>query len=186
MSNTVDIMPLEDFKRLTSEQQVEMIRQIRLNHNLKQIREAWKFKYPTQYYILLKKLGIYDQVVSKLNRKEPVAARAEREVAVTAYPTPPAKEYYEETNVAAETVPVYRRFDLADIPPAPEYRVEPAPAPVPTLAIAPALAQVPADAFNYTLNNTCSTEELAEKLERLAHFIRGEQKTATVQLTITL
>jgi hypothetical protein len=42
----------------------------------------------------------------------------------------------------------------------------------------------PGDHFSYHLNVTLSGNELAEKLERAAQFLKGENKQVTVKLSI--
>ncbi|MOA25261.1 hypothetical protein D3C78_1459740 [compost metagenome] len=44
--------------------------------------------------------------------------------------------------------------------------------------------KLPADSFDYQLNTTLSGPELADKLERIAHFLKGEQKNVTIRLSI--
>lgn len=45
-------------------------------------------------------------------------------------------------------------------------------------------AKLPSDRFDYHLNATLSGTELADKLERLAQFLKGEHKNVTIKLSI--
>jgi len=134
------IMPLNDFLDLNTEEQIEKLKRWKMDYTLKDIREAWNFKHSAQYYMLLKKLRIYERVVNKSDKFYPVS---------------------EHILVQAGGIPdrgVWRGRSLAE--------------------------EQPSDRFTYNLNTTLSGAELAEKLERLAFFLRGEQKQVTIALSI--
>ncbi|MBW7458800.1 hypothetical protein ACFOLF_10460 [Paenibacillus sepulcri] len=134
----LSIMPLDDFLALTTDEQVEKLKQWKLDYNLKDIRDAWGFKHSAQYYMLLKKLRIYERVVNKSDKFSPEQMLNSRT---------PSDMY---------APPVYTVIDRT----------------------------APADQFGYELNVTLSGPELADKLERLAHFLKGENKEITVSLSI--
>lgn len=135
----VAIMPLEDFLKLTTDEQVEKLKQWKMDYTLKDIRDAWGFKHSAQYYMLLKKLRIYERVVNKSDKFFPEQLLSGRNGA----------EPYGAHNYA-----MHER-------------------------------KAPADQFGYELNVTLSGPELADKLERLAHFLKGENKDVTIKMSIT-
>jgi hypothetical protein len=61
---TQPILPLDDFLALTTDEQTEKLKDWKLNYTLRDIREAWGFKHPAQYFMLLKKLRIYGSEVN--------------------------------------------------------------------------------------------------------------------------
>ncbi|WP_219835837.1 hypothetical protein [Paenibacillus sp. R14(2021)] len=132
------IIPIDEFLALSTDEQVEKLKQWKMDYTLKDIRDAWGFKHSAQYYMLLKKLRIYERVVNKSDKFSPEQLLSSRHGA----------EVY---TSAANAV-----IDRA----------------------------APADQFGYELNVTLSGPELAEKLDRLAHFLRGEHKAVTVKLSI--
>ncbi|MFD1954164.1 hypothetical protein ACFSL6_08255 [Paenibacillus thailandensis] len=67
------ILPLDEFLQLTSDEQVEKLKRWKMDYTLKDIREAWNFKHSAQYYMLLKKLRIYERVVNKSDKFYPSA-----------------------------------------------------------------------------------------------------------------
>jgi hypothetical protein len=133
------ILPLDDFLALSTDEQVEKLKQWKMNYTLKDIREAWGFKHSAQYYMLLKKLRIYERVVNKSDKFFPEQLLTSR-TGAEAYPA--------QTFASAER-------------------------------------KAPADQFGYELNVTLTGPELADKLERLAHFLKGEHKDVTIKLSIT-
>jgi hypothetical protein len=133
------ILPLDDFLALSTDEQVEKLKQWKMNYTLKDIREAWGFKHSAQYYMLLKKLRIYERVVNKSDKFFPEQLLTSR----TGGESYPAQTY------------------------------------------APAERKAPADQFGYELNVTLTGPELADKLERLAHFLKGEHKDVSIKLSIT-
>ncbi|PLT47374.1 hypothetical protein B8V81_1598 [Paenibacillus pasadenensis] len=134
----MQIMPLEDFLKLDSDEQVEKLKRWKADYTLKDIREAWNFKHSAQYYMLLKKLRIYERVVNKSD-----------------------KFYPDQLN--GSQAPAGERTSFSY--PAREQKL-------------------PADQFGYQLNVTLTGPELADKLERLAAFLRGEQKSVSVRLSV--
>ena len=133
------IVPLEQFLSLSTDEQVEKLKQWKMDYTLKDIRDAWGFKHSAQYYMLLKKLRIYERVVNKSDKFSPEQLLSSRSGA-DAYSSSP----YVSTQHSA-----------------------------------------PADQFGYELNSTLTGPELADKLERLAHFLKGEHKAVTIKLSIT-
>lgn len=135
------MLPLDDFLQLSTDEQVEKLKRWKMDYTLKDIREAWNFKHSAQYYMLLKKLRIYERVVNKSDKFYPV-----QEHALT-----PANSGGERG---------WRgQGGYSDRKP-------------------------PADSFDYQLNTTLSGPELADKLERIAHFLKGELKNVTIKLSI--
>ncbi|GMK46474.1 hypothetical protein [Paenibacillus glycanilyticus] len=136
------IMPLDDFLQLNAEEQIEKLKRWKMDYTLKDIREAWNFKHSAQYYMLLKKLRIYERVVNKSDKFYPMQDQLLVQQGG-------AKER------AWRGRSTYAQQD-----------------------------EQPADHFNYQLNTTLTGTELAEKLERLAFFLKGEQKPVQISLTI--
>ncbi|ANY67499.1 hypothetical protein SAMN04487969_110129 [Paenibacillus algorifonticola] len=137
------IMPLDDFLQLNSDEQVEKLKRWKMDYTLKDIREAWDFKHSAQYYMLLKKLRIYERVVNKSDKF---------------YPVP--------DHLSSQSGGGFERG----------WRGQP--------SYAQQELKLPADQFNYNLNTTLSGAELAEKLERLAFFLKGEQKQVAISLSL--
>lgn len=135
---TAAIMPLDEFLKLDTEQQVEQLKRYRVDYTLKDIREAWGFKHSAQYYMLLKKLRIYDRVVNRSDKFYP------------------------------EQVVLERADSQA-------YRYT---------AASSALSSVRQDHFAYQLNTTLMGPELADKLERMAFFLKGENKRVSIKLVL--
>jgi hypothetical protein len=131
------IKPLEQFLELETDEQVENLKRWKMDYTLKDIRDAWGFKHSAQYYMLLKKLKIYERVVNKSDKFYP-----DQIVGVRQGPDNP------------------NGFPLSV-----------------------ALRQRP-DHFAYQLNNILEGPELADKLERIAHFLKGEHKSVHVKLSI--
>lgn len=132
------MLPLEDFLKLTSDEQVENLRRWKMTYTLKDIREAWNFKHSAQYYMLLKKLRIYERVVNKSDKF---------------YPTPDAQRL--------GTDGVWRNYgNTAD--------------------------NSPSELFNIHMNTKLKGSELADKLERIAFFLKGENKEVDVKISIAL
>lgn len=136
------IMPLDDFLQLDAEEQVEKLKRWKMDYTLKDIREAWNFKHSAQYYMLLKKLRIYERVVNKSDKFYPV-------------PEHILAQSSGSQDRGWRSRPAFNQHD-----------------------------EQPADRFNYNLNTTISGTELAEKLERLAYFLKGEQKQVAISLSI--
>ena len=135
----IAIMPLDEFLQLDTEEQVERLKRYKVDYTLKDIREAWGFKHSAQYYMLLKKLRIYERVVNKSDKFYPDQLLGERAGEARAFGFPqPASPYG------------YAREDH----------------------------------FAYQLNVTLDGPELADKLERIAHFLKGENKRITVKLML--
>jgi hypothetical protein len=136
------MLPLEQFLKLDTDEQVEKLKRWKMDYTLKDIREAWNFKHSAQYYMLLKKLRIYERVVNKSDKFYP------------------AQEHLQPRAGMAEEL---------------GWRGAGAYSP----------ARVPSDSFDYHLNTTLTGEELADKLERIAHFLKGERKNINIKLSIT-
>ena len=134
---TVNIMPLEEFMQLDADQQVEQLKRYKLDYTLKDIREAWGLKHSAQYYMLLKKLRIYDRVVNKSDK------------------------FYPEQFVFERVESRPHGYDLRG-----------------------ALSAAKQDHFSYQLNVTLPGPELADKLERIAFFLKGENKRISVKLVL--
>lgn len=130
------ILPLDEFLQLDSDEQVEKLKRWKMDHTLKDIREAWNFKHSAQYYMLLKKLRIYERVVNKSDKFYPSA------------------DALNQANQGREQAWGRQAADL------------------------------PSDRFSYQLNTSLSGPELADRLERLAHFLNGESKELTIRLSI--
>jgi len=131
------MLPLEEFLKLESDEQVEKLKRWKMSYTLKDIREAWNFKHSAQYYMLLKKLRIYERVVNKSDKF---------------YPQPDSQR------LGADGV--WRTYND---------QVNP-----------------PNDHFNFQLNTSITGAELAEKLERIAYFLKGEAKNVNVKLSIVV
>jgi len=129
------MMPLDEFLKLDSDEQVERLKRWKMTYTLKDIREAWNFKHSAQYYMLLKKLRIYERVVNKSDKF---------------YPQP------ESQRLGADGV--WRTYNDT--------------------------SAAPGDHFNFQLNTSITGAELAEKLERIAYFLKGEEKNVHVRLSI--
>lgn len=135
------MLPLDDFLQLNTDEQVEKLKRWKMDYTLKDIREAWNFKHSAQYYMLLKKLRIYERVVNKSDKFYPV-----QEQLIT------------RTNAGGE-----RGWSGQS---------------------AFAERKLPSDSFDYHLNTTLSGPALADKLERIAHFLKGEHKEVSIKLSI--
>ncbi|MCM3633807.1 MULTISPECIES: hypothetical protein [Paenibacillus] len=131
------MLPLEDFLKLDSDEQVEKLKRWKMKYTLKDIREAWNFKHSAQYYMLLKKLRIYERVVNKSDKFYPQA---------------------DNQRLGADGV--WRTFNEQ--------------------------SNSLSDHFNFQLNTTITGTELAEKLERIAYFLKGEAKNVSVKLSIVM
>ncbi|RIX50865.1 hypothetical protein D3P08_19425 [Paenibacillus nanensis] len=134
------MLPLDEFLKLSTDEQVEKLKRWKMDYTLKDIREAWNFKHSAQYYMLLKKLRIYERVVNKSD-----------------------KFYPAQEHVAGRPGPGEERGWRGGS----AYGAKP-----------------PSDSFDYQLNTTLSGPELADKLERLAHFLKGERKNISIKLSI--
>ncbi|GGF95693.1 hypothetical protein [Paenibacillus abyssi] len=137
---SLQIMPLDDFMNLETEEQVEKLKRWKMDYTLKDIREVWGFKHSAQYYMLLKKLRIYERVVNKSDKFFPEQMMPSRTG---------SEPYYGYQTPAAQ--PAYKFRE---------------------------------DHFDYQLNTTLSGPEIADRLERIAYFLRGEHKQVTVRLTL--
>lgn len=135
------MLPLDEFLKLSTDEQVEKLKRWKMDYTLKDIREAWNFKHSAQYYMLLKKLRIYERVVNKSDKFYPVQEQLARGGGGTDRGWAGGQEGY-------------------------------------------AGRKPPSDSFDYNLNTTLSGPELADKLERIAHFLKGEHKNVTIKLTI--
>jgi len=135
----VAIMPLEEFLKLDADGQVERLKHYKIEYTLKDIREAWGFKHSAQYYMLLKRLRIYERVVNKSDKFYPDQLLGDRQGDARAY------------------------YQLASGRPNAAQRE---------------------DHFAYQLNVTLDGPELADKLERIAHFLKGENKRISVKLLL--
>jgi len=131
------MLPLEDFLKLDSDEQVDKLKRWKMTYTLKDIREAWNFKHSAQYYMLLKKLRIYERVVNKSDKFYPQA---------------------DTQRLGADGV--WRTFSEQ--------------------------SNSLNDHFNFQLNTTITGTELAEKLERIAYFLKGEAKNVSVKLSIVI
>ncbi|WP_028609369.1 hypothetical protein [Paenibacillus harenae] len=136
------MLPLDDFLQLNTDEQVEKLKRWKMDYTLKDIREAWNFKHSAQYYMLLKKLRIYERVVNKSDKFYPV----------------------QEQLLAQSSGSGERGWrgqgNYAD-------------------------RKLPSDSFDYHLNTTLSGSDLADKLERIAYFLKGENKDVSIKLSIT-
>lgn len=134
------MLPLDEFLQLSTDEQVEKLKRWKMDYTLKDIREAWNFKHSAQYYMLLKKLRIYERVVNKSDKF---------------YPT---QEHLGQRPGQADERS-WRNGSAYG-------------------------TKLPSDTFDYQLNTTLSGPELADKLERLAHFLKGERKDISIKLSI--
>jgi hypothetical protein len=134
------MLPLDDFLQLSTDEQVEKLKRWKMDYTLKDIREAWNFKHSAQYYMLLKKLRIYERVVNKSDKFYPIQ---------------------EQLIARANAAAAERGWGGAVVDRRP-----------------------PTDSIAYHLNMTLSGPELADRLERIAHFLRGENKDVTIKLAI--
>ncbi|MFD0960867.1 hypothetical protein [Paenibacillus chungangensis] len=132
------MLPLDEFLKLDADEQVEKLKRWKMDYTLKDIREAWNFKHSAQYYMLLKKLRIYERVVNKSDKFYPVQEQLQQRPGGM-----------EERG--------WRSGGYQEMKP---------------------------DAFDYQLNTTLKGPDLADKLERLAHFLKGEQKDISIKLSI--
>lgn len=132
------MMPLDEFLELTTDEQVEKLKRWKMDYTLKDIREAWNFKHSAQYYMLLKKLRIYERVVNKSDKFYPAQEQLMNR-----------QNQSEELGWRSQSS-----------------------------------AKLPSDSFDYHLNTTLSGAELADKLERLAHFLKGERKNIAIKLSL--
>lgn len=135
------MLPLDDFLQLSTDEQVEKLKRWKMDYTLKDIREAWNFKHSAQYYMLLKKLRIYERVVNKSDKFYPVQ-----------------EQLLTRANAGGD-----RGWGGQN---------------------AFADRKLPSDSFDYHLNTTLSGPELADKLERIAHFLKGELKEVSIKLSI--
>ena len=131
------MLALDDFLQLSADEQVEKLKRWKMTYTLKDIREAWNFKHSAQYYMLLKKLRIYERVVNKSDKF---------------YPVP------EGQLLGADGI--WRSMNAGG-------------------------TVVSSDYFNFHLNQKLTGSELAEKLERLAFFLKGDQKEVDVKISIS-
>ncbi|OMF22357.1 hypothetical protein BK133_26545 [Paenibacillus sp. FSL H8-0548] len=134
------MLPLDDFLQLNTDDQVEKLKRWKMDYTLKDIREAWNFKHSAQYYMLLKKLRIYERVVNKSDKFYPVQEQLA------------ARSHAGGDRWAGQSTFSERKL--------------------------------PSDSFDYHLNTTLSGPELADKLERIAHFLKGEHKNVSIKLSI--
>lgn len=135
------IMPLDDFLQLSADEQVENLKRWKMNYTLKDIREAWNFKHSAQYYMLLKKLRIYERVVNKSDKYYPIQEQLLQRSGVN-----------EERGWREPSMHTAHKQ--------------------------------PSDRFEYQLNTTLGGPDLADKLERIAHFLKGEHKDISIKLSI--
>lgn len=136
------MLPLDDFLQLSTDEQVEKLKRWKMDYTLKDIREAWNFKHSAQYYMLLKKLRIYERVVNKSDKFYPVQ-----------------EQLLTRANAAGGDRGWGGQNAFAD-------------------------RKLPSDSFDYHLNTTLTGPELADKLERIAHFLKGEIKEVSIRLSI--
>lgn len=134
------ILPLDEFLQLSTDEQVENLKRWKMDYTLKDIREAWGFKHSAQYYMLLKKLRIYERVVNKSDKF---------------YPDQVMNGAPYGYDRSGENGSPYGQSQ-----------------------------KLPADQFGYQLNVSLTGPELADKLERLAQFLKGEQKLVAVKLSV--
>jgi len=137
------MMPLDEFLQLDTDAQVEKLKRWKMTHTLKDIREVWNFKHSAQYYMLLKKLNIYERVVNKSDKFYPANEALSGQ-----------RSGYGE--------PIWRSQS----------------------GFSSGEPRLVSDSFDYYLNTTLSGPELADRLERIAHFLKGEQKSVTIRLSI--
>lgn len=132
------MLALDEFLQLSSDEQVEKLKRWKMTYTLKDIREAWNFKHSAQYYMLLKKLRIYERVVNKSDKFYPGA---------------------EGQLLGSDGVwrPIHTANGVI----------------------------VSSDYFNFHLNQKLTGAELAEKLERLAFFLKGDLKEVDVKISIS-
>jgi len=131
------MLALDDFLKLSPDEQVEKLKRWKMTYTLKDIREAWNFKHSAQYYMLLKKLRIYERVVNKSDKFYP--------------------------NVDGHLIGtdgMWRNINNAN-------------------------GAVSSDYFNFHLNQKLTGSELADKLERLAFFLKGDDKEIDVKISIS-
>ncbi|WP_168119753.1 hypothetical protein [Paenibacillus sp. HB172176] len=133
------MLPLDEFLQLDTETQVEKLKRWKMDYTLKDIREAWNFKHSAQYYMLLKKLRIYERVVNKSDKFYPAQDQLSQQ-------HNPDNRSWRESSYASK---------------------------------------LPSDHFDYQLNTTLSGLELADRLERLSQFLKGENKDITIKLSLS-
>lgn len=137
------ILPLDEFVALDAGTQVEYLKRWRTEYSLKDIREAWNFKHSAQYYMLLKKLRIYEEVVNKSDKFYPGQA-------------------------IQIHVPSDQPQQKQDRP------------------VAQQASERQEDHFSYQLHTVLTGPELAERLERVALFLKGEQKRIKIQIHLAV
>lgn len=140
---TEKMIPLDEFLELSTDEQVEKLKRWKMDYTLKDIREAWNFKHSAQYYMLLKKLRIYERVVNKSDKFYPV-----QDQLIGQQGTGGDRGWRGQAGFMPEL-------------------------------------KLPSDSFDYHLNSTLSGPQLADKLERIAHFLKGELKDVKIKLSIT-
>lgn len=59
------IMPYEQFEQLPKDQKIKYLTEWIRKYKVKGVIKHWNLKYPPDYYIRLKKLGIYQEIVGK-------------------------------------------------------------------------------------------------------------------------
>lgn len=133
------MMQLDDFLQLDTDEQVEKLKRWKMDYTLKDIREVWNFKHSAQYYMLLKKLRIYERVVNKSDKFYP------------------AQEHLNHSLIEEHGLRGASNY---------------------------ATPKTASDSFDYHLNTTLSGPELADKLERIAYFLKGERKDIKISLSI--
>lgn len=60
-----EILPFEEFEQLPKEKKIAYLSEWIRKYKVKGVIKQWNLKYPPDYYIRLKKLGIYQEIVGK-------------------------------------------------------------------------------------------------------------------------
>lgn len=61
----LEILPFDQFEQLPKEKMIEYLTDWIRKYKVKGVIQQWNLKYPPDYYIRLKKLGIYQEIVGK-------------------------------------------------------------------------------------------------------------------------
>ncbi|MEC0249416.1 hypothetical protein P4H65_26910 [Paenibacillus chitinolyticus] len=62
------ILPLDEFEQLEREEKIRLLNEWKETYSAKKVQETWELKNPMNYYSLLRKYNIYDEVVRKSDK----------------------------------------------------------------------------------------------------------------------
>jgi len=65
-------MPLSELEKLEEAEKIETLQRYRAAYTIKDLSQAWNLNNPIQYYMWLKKQRIYDHIVRKSDKFDPV------------------------------------------------------------------------------------------------------------------